>query len=190
MTLTRGECRKPLTLTPAEEETSLYANPAEEELSIPTGRSSSAHGHAAGQPADWRVGKLAMPMAAPQHLEGTLRIYYESPEYECEDKPGTFASITILGDEEGPRFLFSNADQVILDLPLPVCEALMIRTALGRSVKPAFRAAQREAERPVHQYVEHPQVTPYGPRELPDGYRDTRELPDPAYSWMRDRRAG
>ncbi len=121
------------------------------------------------------------------------RTYYESPEYESESEPGRFAAITIIGDHDGPHFVFSSGDQVILDLPVPVCEALAIRKALGRSVKHAMRANERLtdewlADAGAERLAEPPEavMTPYGPREvpgepepvsLPNGHRDTRELP-------------
>ncbi len=72
-----------------------------------------------------------------------MRTYYESSEYENENDLGTFTGITICGDSEGPRLIFSSGDQVLFDLAIPACEALAMAYALGRSGKHAIRAAER-----------------------------------------------
>ncbi len=136
------------------------------------------------------------------------RTYYESPEYESESEPGRFAALTIIGDHDGPHFVFSSGDQVILDLPVPVCEALAIRKALGRSVKHAMRANERLTDdwlTEADSAPPEPVMTPYGPREipagrevrgepepvsLPTGRRDTRELPRAADRFPEPARVG
>jgi hypothetical protein len=101
---------------------------------------------------------------------------------------------------------------VILDLPLPACEALAIAYALGRSGRHAIVAAEHLTERLADLRTEEraqrraepppePVMTPYRAREipaardvrrepepvsLPGGRRDTRQLPPGAtYSWAR-----
>jgi hypothetical protein len=98
-----------------------------------------------------------------------LRTYYESAEYECEDKPGTFGSIAIIGDEYGPHFIFSTDTEIILDLPIPACEAMAIRYALDRSIKHTMRAGERDGwltESAERLAEPQPEMTPYGPREI------------------------
>jgi hypothetical protein len=76
------------------------------------------------------------------------RTYYQSDEYECEGQPGSFARILIIGDDDGPHLVFSSDDLIILDLPIPVCEALDIRNGLGESIKDAISAAERLTDMP------------------------------------------
>ena len=131
-----------------------------------------------------------------------MRTYFESEHYENMAVPGTFARLMVIGDDDGPHFMFRDGDEIILDLPIPACDALAIRYALGRSAGYAIRAAEhltegfteaglaRTAEPPPQL---EPGMTPYGPREvraepepvsLPRA-QDTRELPVSTYSWMR-----
>lgn len=128
------------------------------------------------------------------------RTYYESlTEYENEAEPGTFAGISITGDEDGPHFVFSSDDEIIPDLPIPACEALAIAYELQRAARRTIRAADRDEEPPesTHAHAERhagPQLesgmTPYGPREIPTDIPhgrqvrpgDTRALPVTGYS--------
>jgi hypothetical protein len=137
-----------------------------------------------------------------------LRTYYASCEYENDAEPGEYAAITILGDDDGPHLVFSTGEVVILDLPIPACEALAISYALGRAGRHAIVAAEHLTERLADLRTEgradrraeppplEPGMTPYGPREIPaarhpepaglsSGRRDTGELPGATYSWMR-----
>jgi hypothetical protein len=135
-----------------------------------------------------------------------VRTYYASCEYENEAEPGEYAAITILGDDDGPHLVFSTGEVVILDLPIPACEALAVSYALSRAGKHAIVAAEHLTERLADMRTERraeppplePGMTPYGSREvrgepepvsLPRGARDTRQLTGPTVTppaaWMR-----
>ena len=106
-----------------------------------------------------------------------MRTYYASCEYENEAEPGEYAAITIIGDDDGPHLVFSTGEAVIMDIPIPACEALAISYALSRAGKHAIVAAEhlterledlrtgRRAEPPPPPQPE-PVMTPYGPREI------------------------
>jgi hypothetical protein len=72
-----------------------------------------------------------------------MRTYYQSADYECENDLGRWAGITICGDEDGSRVIFTSDDQVVFDLGIPACESLAMAYALSRSGKHAIRAAER-----------------------------------------------
>lgn len=118
-----------------------------------------------------------------------MRTHYESAEYECEGQPGTFAGITICGDDDGPHFVFASGDQVYLDLPIPCGEALAISYALGRSAKAAIVAAEHLADNWLtdagtgHEEAPPEPVMTYGPRELP-AERERLQLPRAADRFM------
>jgi hypothetical protein len=131
-----------------------------------------------------------------------LRTFYQSPEYENVAVPGTFAALLIIGDDDGPHFVFVSGDQCIADVPVPCGVALEMSYALGRSAHHAIRMAEHmtddwetdedpgrhaEVPRAEHQHVEHhaqpsvlagpvPALT-YGPREIPPGGYPPRGLP-------------
>lgn len=75
-----------------------------------------------------------------------MRTYFESEHYENMAVPGTFARLMVIGDDDGPHFMFRDGDEIILDLPIPACDALAIRYALGRSAGYAIRAAEHLTE--------------------------------------------
>ena len=100
-------------------------------------------------------------------MRGHLRTYYESPKYECEGKPGTYAAITITGDHEGPHFIFSTGDEIILDLPIPACEALAIAYALSRSGKRTIRANEREEAAAAERAYSADDLAPFRPPAVP-----------------------
>ena len=112
-----------------------------------------------------------------------MRTYYASCEYENEAEPGEFAAITIIGDNDGPHLVFSTGEVVILDLPIPACEALAVSYALARAGKHAIVAAEHLTERladlRTDRRAEPPALelgmTPYGPREVP---REIRGEPE------------
>jgi len=127
-----------------------------------------------------------------------LRTFYQSPEYENVATPGTFAALLIIGDDDGPHFVFVSDDQCIADVPVPCGVALELSYALSRSAHHAIRAAEHITggwetdEDPVghaeHQHVEHPAQSPaalagpvpalpYGPQEFPPGGYPPRGLP-------------
>ena len=113
-----------------------------------------------------------------------MRTYYASCEYENEAEPGEYAAITIIGDDDGPHLVFSTGEVVILDLPIPACEALAVSYALARAGKHAIVAAEHLTERLAELRTdgrsEPPALefgmTPYGPREVP---REIRGEPEP-----------
>jgi hypothetical protein len=116
-----------------------------------------------------------------------LRTYYESPEYENELQLGTFARVTIAGDDEGPRLIFSSGDQVFFDLAIPACEGLIMSYALSRSAKHAIRAAEREeADAPPVAAPPPAPIPPSPQRILPRAADRFRELPAarPAATWV------
>jgi hypothetical protein len=113
-------------------------------------------------------------------MRGQVRTYYQSSEYENEAEPGTFAGITICGDDDGPRFVFSSSDQIILDLPIPACEALAMAYAIGRSGKHAIRAAERLREDNPPPAAEPPAQSVRLPRAA-DRFRETYS---PPASWV------
>lgn len=126
-----------------------------------------------------------------------MHTYYQSPEYENMAEPGTFAALMIIGDDDGPHFVFISSDQVIADVPVPCGVALEMSYALGRSGKHAIRAAERrtddwETETDSGRHAEPlaavpPAVpvgdapaiamTPYGRREIGPGEYPPREFP-------------
>ena len=133
-----------------------------------------------------------------------MRTYYASCEYENEAEPGEYAAITIIGDDDGPHLVFSTGEAVILDLPIPACEALAVSYALSRAGKHAIVAAEHLTERLADLRTDRrtdrraeppplePGMTPYGPRQvrgepdpasLPHARQDhTRALPVTTYS--------
>lgn len=121
-----------------------------------------------------------------------MHTYYESAQYECEDKPGTFGSIKITGDDYGPCFVFATDDgKVLFDLPIPACEAMAIRYALDKAIKRTMRAGERDDEQTIHAHAEmhagpqpEPAMTPYGPREIPGLPAERVALPRAADRFM------
>lgn len=105
-------------------------------------------------------------------------IYYEqTDEYENAAQPGEYAYIIITRDDDGPHFKFGCGQNIILDLPVPYCEALAIAYALAQSGQDSIDAARRVVDdQPDHQHVDHaaqvPDMTDYGPREI-----DPRQFP-------------
>ena len=133
-----------------------------------------------------------------------MRTYYESPEYENMARPGTFAALMVIGDHDGPHFVFASGDQVIADVPVPCGVALEVSYALSRSAKHAIVAAERltddwemedsESIAEPHQHVEQharpsalagqapaiappAAMTPYGRREIGSGEYPPRDVP-------------
>jgi hypothetical protein len=178
------------------------------------GGSSSAHGHAVRGAGTGSVGKRCHSRPSrrddSKRLRGQVRTYYESPAfYEIDGEPGLFAAIKICGDDDGPRFKFIAGDEVLLELPIPAGEAMLMGHGLNRSAKACAHAAERltepdvlmpgrltsmgglaPAEPPaVHQHVEHhaqpPAVAPpssmgpYGRREIGPGGYPALEEPEP-----------
>lgn len=111
-----------------------------------------------------------------------MRTYYASCEYENEAEPGEYAAITIIGDDDGPHLVFSTGEVVILDLPIPACEALAVSYALARAGKHAIVAAEHLTERLADlrtaKHVE-PQPSPLEPGTTSYGPREVRREPDP-----------
>jgi hypothetical protein len=77
---------------------------------------------------------------------GQLHIYYESPDYENEAVPGTFAALAVIGDGDGPHLVFISGNQVIADLSLPPGILLEIRKALDHSADDAVKAAEYDTD--------------------------------------------
>lgn len=140
-------------------------------------------------------GSVAISLAASQRQASNerrnVRTFYASCEYENEAEPGEYAAITIIGDDDGPHIVFSMGDVVILDLPIPACEALAISFALSRAGKHAIIASEHLTERLADLRADtraEPQhaaptpesgMTPYGRREI-DAPREARGEPESA----------
>ncbi len=110
-----------------------------------------------------------------------MRTYYESVEYENEAELGTFAGITICGDDDGPHFIFGSGDAVIFDLAIPACEALALSYALSRAGKQAIKAAEREEAPPLA--VEAPAERMALPRAA-DRFMERAPAYSPPAAWV------
>jgi hypothetical protein len=75
-----------------------------------------------------------------------MHTYYTSPEYPNGATSDSDAAVMICRDDDGPRLLIMSGERVIVDLPLPPCEGMVIGYALDVSARDALHANERVAE--------------------------------------------
>lgn len=73
-----------------------------------------------------------------------MHAYYTSPEYPNEATPDSEAAIMICRDDDGPRMLITSGERVIVNLPLPPCEGMVIGYALDLSARDTLHANEHE----------------------------------------------
>jgi len=73
-----------------------------------------------------------------------MHTYYTSPEYPDEATPDGEAAVMICRDDDGPRLLITSGERVIVNLPLPPCEGMVMGYALDLSARDTLHAGEHE----------------------------------------------
>jgi hypothetical protein len=114
-----------------------------------------------------------------------VHTYYTSPEYPDEATPDGEAAVMICRDDDGPRLLIMSGERVIVNLPLPPCEGMVIGYVLDLSARDTLHANEHEQVADV-QHIAPQLAPPAATTVLPPAY------PPPSYpppSAMRQPRA-
>jgi hypothetical protein len=110
-----------------------------------------------------------------------MHAYYTSPEYPNEATPDGEAAVMICRDDDGPRLLITSGERVIVNLPLPPCEGMVIGYALDLSARDTLHANEHEHAADVRHMA--PQLGSSATTVLPAAYpppsamRQPRALP-------------
>jgi hypothetical protein len=73
-----------------------------------------------------------------------MHTYYTSPDYPNEATSDGEAAVMICRDDDGPRLLITSGQRVIVNLPLPPCEGMVIGYALDLSARETLHANEHE----------------------------------------------